>query len=362
MEAAVAKNETLRVLVVDDDPVFRRVMSKLLRDLTEVEVVGAVEGIAEAKAALRVLAVDAITLDVELRGASGLELLEWVRREAPHVRVIIVTAGGARNVRTEVDAIFLGATGFVRKPSGPDAFSELRSRLGEQLAPLPRGVGRQATPAPALVSLSRTATGPRASATSAAPRELIAIGASTGGPSVLLQTLQRLPKRFDVPMVVVQHMSADHMEHFVDHLRATSGRTVVSARHGELVQRGVVYVAPAGRHLVVERAGQGIELRHTYDREVHHCRPAVDPLFRSVAQHVGARAVGVVLSGMGVDAAEGAAAMHGRGAPIVVQDRGTSAVWGMPGAVVAVGAADAVEPADAIADVISSWTSRSCAS
>jgi two-component system chemotaxis response regulator CheB len=358
MEAAVAKSETLRVLVVDDDLVFRRVMSKLLRDLPDVEVVGAVEGIAEAKAALRVLAVDAVTLDVELRGASGLELLEWVRREAPHVRVVLVTAGGARNVRTEVDAIFLGAAGFVRKPSGPDAFSELRSRLGEQLAPLPRGVGRQAMPA--LVAPARPQGIARPASTSAAPRELIAIGASTGGPSVLLQTLQRLPPRFDVPIVVVQHMSADHMDHFVDHLRTTSGRSVVSARHGDLVQRGVVYVAPAGRHLVVARTARGLELRHSFDREIHHCRPAVDPLFRSVAQHVGARAVGVVLSGMGVDAADGAAAMHGRGAPIVVQDRGTSAVWGMPGAVVAAGAADAIEPADAIADVISSWTSRSC--
>jgi two-component system chemotaxis response regulator CheB len=361
MEAAVAKSETLRVLVVDDDAVFRRVMSKLLRDLPEIEVVGAVEGIAEAKAALRVLAVDAVTLDVELRGASGLELLDWVRREAPHVRVVLVTAGGARNVQTEVDAIFLGAAGFVRKPVGADAFSELRHRLGEQMAPLPRGVGhRQA--APAIIGPARGSSGARSGAIVAAPRELIAVGASTGGPAVLLQLLKRLPSRFDVPIAVVQHMSADHMERFVEHLRAASGREVVSARHGDAVQRGVVYVAPAGRHLVVERVGLGLELRHTYDREVHHCRPAVDPLFRSVAQHVGARAVGVVLSGMGVDAAEGAAAMRGRGAPIVVQDRGTSAVWGMPGAVVAAGAADTVEPADTIADVVSSWTSRSLSS
>jgi two-component system chemotaxis response regulator CheB len=181
------------------------------------------------------------------------------------------------------------------------------------------------------------------------PREVIAIGASTGGPPVLLEFLNALPRDYATPMMIVQHMPVLHMPHFADLLRQRSKRQVVIPADGETVLPGRVYVAPGGLHMMLKRSAKGLILLHSDGPEEHNCKPAVNPLFRSVAAVCGHLATAVVLSGMGEDGATGAGEMRAAGAPILVQDRDSSVVWGMPGAVVARGAADFVATAGELA-------------
>jgi two-component system chemotaxis response regulator CheB len=335
-----------RVLVVDDDAAYRRILRMCLESIPGVEVVATARSVAEAQRALDAHPVDAVTLDVVLDGESGLSLIEWVHRHHPRVAIVMVTSGADVHARTEVDAILHGAKAMVRKPSGPNARQQLVEGLERALATHTRS----SVPAP---PVDRRGS---AGVQLVAPRDLVAVGASTGGPPVVRALLAGLPSWFDVPVVITQHLPASHVEAFVAHLAAASGRDVRMGRHGDVVERGRVYVAGEGRHLLVARTRGALTLVQSDAPPEHHCRPAVDPLFRSVAEHVGAAAIGVVATGMGVDGAAGAVALRARGAPVVVQDRATSVVWGMPGAVVSMGAADAQVPGPHLAERIARWT------
>lgn len=333
----------MRVLVVDDDPAFRRALSTTLAALPGVEVSGTVASNAEAKAFLSELEVDVITLDVVLREEYGLDLIPWLQKTCPRAIVILVTSGSRHEARTAVDALFLGASSLILKPSGPDAPLTLRRALEAELAVAAK---RLATPVP--TGAGRFILAER--------REVIAVGASTGGPPVVLELLKALPTHFRTPLVLTQHMPAFHVPFFVDLLARQSGRDVRVAADGEVILDGVVYVAPGDRHMTLRRPRGTLSIALDDGPMEHGCRPAVDPMFRSVAATCGRAAVGVVLTGMGVDGAAGASAMRGHGAPIVVQDRVTSVVWGMPGAVVAAGAADTVVPGPEVARHIIRWT------
>ncbi len=188
----------------------------------------------------------------------------------------------------------------------------------------------------------------------AAPRDVIAVGASTGGPHAVFEFLDALPATRRTPIVVTQHMPEPHVAHFAATLRDRTGLDIAVAVHGELLAPGRIYIAPGGAHLQVVRRGRALALVHDDGVAEHRCRPAVDPMFRSVAAACGAAAIGIVLTGMGVDGAIGAIAMRAAGAPILVQDQASSVVWGMPGAVVARGAADIV---GTIAE-LASWVDR----
>ncbi len=352
-----------RVLVVDDSSTFRRMLTEALTSIAGVQVVGSAATLAIAKRKLTsATAIDLVTLDVDLGDESGLELLTWMNSTG-HARPVILVAGSDNTkVRSEVDAIFLGATTMIRKPAGPDAASKLRAGLTRAIT-----MPRRTTPV-RVATLARASEPPVADsaarpappgAIAAARRELIAVGASTGGPPVLLRFLRELPRGFVVPIVITQHMPALHIGYFTDQLAEQSGRNVKLATHDAPILPGQVLVAPGHRHLTVERRGS--ELRTVLDdgAEENFCRPAVDPMFRSVARAVGAAAVGVVMTGMGIDGALGAVALRARGAPVVVQDQKSSVVWGMPGAVVGHAAADAVVPADGLAAQVERWTRRS---
>lgn len=335
------------VLIVDDDAVCRRSLQAIVGAARGVHVVGTVRDIASARRAIEQGGVSILTLDVVLRGESGLDLLRWINAEHRDLRVILVTGGGDSAARTEVDAIFLGAAALVRKPDATNdvhAFERTLNRTIDAL--LASQVARQTLPPPA------TPVAPPA----AAYREVVAVGASTGGPPVVLALLKGLRPSFDVPILLAQHMPRAHMGYYVDMLAASAGRPVSAGRNGAPVQRGHVYVAPGGLHMRVARAGRRLELRLDDGPEEHYCRPAVDPLFRSIAAACGPSAIGVVATGMGCDGAAGALSLRDAGAPVMVQDRQSSVVWGMPGAVVKARAASAEVPAAELADVVMRWT------
>ncbi len=288
--------------------------------------------------------IDAVTLDVTLNGESGLELLKWIRKFHPRVMTVLVTAGEKTGARTEVDALLLGAAALIIKPSGPNAAELLKGQLLRAL----EGAGRK--------EVSRVVS--LAPCPPAAPRELIAIGASTGGPPVVQAFLSGLPASFDVPVVIVQHMPTAHVPYFAELLVTRTGRPGKVAEDGERVLPGHFYLAGFGKHLVVRRRHGELYLHHDHGPEEHFCRPAVDPFFRSVAAVCGATAAGVVMTGMGSDGGAGALALHAAGAPVVVQDEASSVVWSMPRAVVDRGAACAVVARTELSRIILSWTKQ----
>ena len=334
----------LRVLVVDDAAAYRQAVSRALATIPGVVVAGVAADLATARRKIEAGDIDAVTIDVNLRGESGLDLVRWLRERLPGVVSILVTSGETEGARTAVDALMLGAAGIVLKPSGENAAEDLQRALGRVLLGIVRS-----TPRP---------RGPSAVEPSRAHRELVAVGASTGGPPVLLTFLQGLPAEFEVPIVIVQHMPSLHVPYFAELLGQRSGRPVCVAGDGEVVRPGVTYLAGHGLHLRVGRRRNTLVLIHDDGPPEHHCRPAVDPMFRSVAEACGPAAVGVVMTGMGSDGALGAVALAGRGAPVVVQDERSSVVWSMPGAVYAAGVASSVVPADQLAD----WVVRRTAS
>lgn len=339
----------MRALIVDDDPTYRRILAQSLQRIgvTEVAMAGEIE-LAMGKLEREVF--DVVTIDVVLRGETGLDLMKWVRVHRPALIALLVTSGSAAQASSAVDGLLLGATAVILKPSGPDAPGELDRRLGAALAL----AERQATDRLPRVASLPLPTLPRASAplASPGPRELVALGASTGGPAAVLLFLSSLPAEFRAPIVITQHMSAPHVPHLAKLLRERSGLAVAVAEEGEPVESARVYIAPGGAHLRVVRRGARLVLTHDHGEEEHFCRPAVDPMFRSVAAACGASALGVVLTGMGSDGAAGAVALREHGALVIVQDRASSVVWGMPGAVVARGAADMVAPVVELAQ----WT------
>jgi two-component system, chemotaxis family, protein-glutamate methylesterase/glutaminase len=346
---AIERTSPLRVCVIDDDPVYRRILAATLARIGGVELVAAVATLADAKRKIETNLVDLVTIDVQLKNESGLDLLPWLATRFPKVVTVLLTAGLAHEARLAVDALLLGASALVLKPSGPRA----ASALAEALANVVRAMPAASASAPATAG----ASAPR----DARPREIVAVGASTGGPPVIVQFLKSLDASFDVPLLVAQHMPAVHAPFFAELLGRASGRDVRLAVHGEVIEPAGVYVAGDNKHLRVARAhGRLIVVQDEGPLE-NQCRPAVDPLFRSVAEVCGAAAIGVLMTGMGVDGAQGALAMRRRGAPIVVQDRETSTVWGMPGAAVGAGAATEVVPANALAAAVqarTSWTRR----
>ena len=339
----------LRVLIVDDDPAYRHILSRIFEQMPQVESVAVAANLTIARTKLEQAEIDLVTIDVILRDESGLDLLPWIHARSPDLFTILLTSGTHREASQAVDALLLGASTLIIKPTGDHAPVQLTNALKSAVSAVKRRAGKSEK-----VREER----PGAPRSEAAVRELIAVGASTGGPPVVLQFLIDLPASFNVPIVLTQHMPSLHVPYFVELLARQSGRRVSIGVHGQRVERGCVYVAGDARHLLVDRSGESLILIQDEGPEEHNCRPAVDPMFRSVAKACGGASVGVVMTGMGADGALGAVALRARGAPVVAQDQQTSVVWGMPGAVAAAGAASAVVPAAELAKYVVRWTAQ----
>ncbi|MDX2010844.1 MAG: chemotaxis protein CheB [Myxococcaceae bacterium] len=351
--------QALRVVVLDDDPVFRTFLSQMLSRIG-LDVVAQCSSIEAARKRLAQGGVDAVTVDVVLKGESGLDFLKWCHQAHRSIITVLVTAGSERGARTGVDAVFLGAAALLTKPDSR-SITGFETELRRVFADGRRAPARPAagvTVAVRPVNPVTSAPGrpaPTKSALAPARRtELLAIGASTGGPPVLLKLLKGLPQSFDVPIVITQHMPALHIPYMTELLAAQSGRKVNVAAEGQVLMRGHAYVA-VGKHLTVARSGDRLSLKYVDGAPEHFCKPAVDPMFRSVAEVCRGNALGVVLTGMGADGAKGAVALRASGNPVIIQDAETSVVWGMPGSVHALGAADGVFHVDRIPAAIQEW-------
>ncbi len=344
--------ERIRVLVVDDSVVIRRLVTHALDEDPVVEVVGTASNGAIALQRIPQLNPDVLTLDIEMPQMDGLEMLRHVRRDFPQLRVIMFSTLTERGAAVTLEALSLGADDYVAKASNEGSLDRSMAKLREELIPKIKQFFRM----PAAVS-SQAAARPGPSHVPAAPAaglgvkvrpRVVAIGVSTGGPTALGAILPQLPAGFHLPILVVQHMPPLFTRLLAERLHSTCQLAVEEASQGQSVDAGKMLIAPGDFHMKVAGNGGAVHVNLDQSPPQNSCRPAVDALFSSVAEVYGGAVIAVVLTGMGQDGLRGAQILKAQGASVLAQDEASSVVWGMPGAVVNAGIADSVLPLDQV--------------
>jgi two-component system chemotaxis response regulator CheB len=324
-------NEKVRVLIVDDSALMRKLLTSVLSADEGIEVVGAAPDPFAAREQIKALNPDVVTLDIEMPHMNGLDFLRKIMelRPTPVVMISTLTQAGAD---TTLEALEIGAVDFVAKPADASAVLQLGSELIPKIKAAAHTRLRRRTPAPQRV---RRALG-GASSTS---DKLIAIGASTGGVEALKAVLMLFPEDTP-PVVIAQHMPERFTAAFARRLDGECRMRVHEAAHDQPIERGNVYIAPGGHHLEVARRGSGLVCTLNGGPLVSGHRPSVDALFNSVARVVAPRAVGAILTGMGRDGASGLLAMRKAGCATFGQDEGTALIYGMPRVAFEIGAVE----------------------
>ena len=318
----------VRTLIVDDSSTMRSLIAAVLRRDPDIEVVGQASDPLEARQAIKMLNPDVVTLDVEMPNMSGLVFLEKIMRLRP-MPVVMVSAHTQSGADATLEALSLGAVDCVAKPADSD-FSRGFADLAEKVKAAARAQVRPHGSRTAIVAQPERRFAPNG--------KLIAIGASAGGVETLMSVLSRFPSNCP-PTVIAQHMPASFTRGFAERLNRISAATVSEACDGDPLLPGRVYVAPGDSHLEVSGRFPGRCVLKPGDF-AKGPRPSVDVLFTSVARASKDKAVGVILTGMGRDGAEGLLAMRAAGARTIAQDQASSVVYGMPRAAVEIGAAE----------------------
>ena len=353
----------IRVLIVDDSIVFRRIMAEVLSSLPEVEVVGQAQNGKLAVQKVRELQPNLVTLDMEMPEMDGLAVLDALKYAVSMPAVIVVSALTKQGGQLTIQALQKGAFDFITKPDTANA-EESRKALQAELVPRlkalslrlgVRGILHGTAPTPpkpqgAAVGASLDSVGVRmARLTGGTKPDLVLIGVSTGGPNALSVLLPALP-RLGVPILIVQHMPPLFTQTLTENL---SGKCVLGVReavHGETAEADMVYIAPGGRQMRLAHGPDGrMVIQITDDPPENNCRPAVDYLFRSVSLQFPGRAMGVILTGMGSDGTLGLRLLKRHGCFVIAQDEASCVVYGMPKSAVDAGLTDEVLPLDAIA-------------
>jgi two-component system, chemotaxis family, protein-glutamate methylesterase/glutaminase len=363
----------IRVLIVDDSVVIRRLVSDVLSGDPGIEVVGTAPNGKLALTKLAQLAPDLLTMDIEMPEMDGISAVRAMRASGSKLPVIMFSTLTERGASATLDALEAGASDYVTKPANVGSVAQSMEQVRAQLIPkikalLPRGgtgtpgpVGIQrplagqpglagragaAAPGAGLAGAHRAGrTGPVETAARVkrdSPYRLLAVGCSTGGPEALSRFLAGFPADLPVPVVVVQHMPPVFTRQFAGRLDRQHKVRVLEAAGGEVLEPGTVYIAPGDFHLELVARGAAVVTRLQQGPPENFCRPAVDVLFRSAATVFGGDVLGVVLTGMGADGRRGSEQLVARGSSVVVQDEATSVVWGMPGAVAGAGLAEEV--------------------
>ena len=342
------------VLVVDDSAFMRKLVSELVDGSGEFRVIGTARNGIDALKKVHALDPDIVTMDIEMPELDGLGALGYIMSETPRPVVVLSAAAGETGAEAlTLRALELGAIDFVRKPAGHISLDlgpvreQLLAALRAAAQMNLRGVELLARPARG--GEGRTAMSP------GTVTRIVAITASTGGPRALAEVIPHLPADLAAAVLVVQHMPPGFTRSLAERLDQQSHLPVSEAHDGEPVLPNHVYVAPGGQHMRVRRDGLASPVVIALDATsppVWGVRPSADPLFRSVAELFGDAAVGVVLTGMGRDGAEGLRAIHDAGGIGIAQDRATSTIFGMPQMAAAGGGADQVVPLGAVAAAI----------
>jgi len=336
-----------RVLIIDDSTVMRGVLTQMIGQAKDMEVVGAAPDAPSAREMIKSLNPDVVTLDVSMPGMDGLDFLDRLMRLRP-MPVIMVSAMTGEGSEAALRALELGAVDFMGKPrlESPKARAEYADELIEKIrAARSAHLRRQsAQPPKAPPGAAKTGGGVAATASS----RIIFIGASTGGTEALKDLLLGMPADCP-PTLVVQHMPETFTASFARRLDSLCAPRIIEAQGGERIDSGTVYIAPGHSHLRIKRQGGGYQTELQQTPPVNRHRPSVDVLFDSAAELVGRQALGVILTGMGKDGAQGLLRMRRAGARTFGQDEASCVVYGMPREAFQIGAVEEQAPLDALA-------------
>jgi two-component system chemotaxis response regulator CheB len=356
-------SEPIRVLLVDDSAVIRRFVTETIQEEPDIVVSATASNGAIAIERLERELPDVVVLDVEMPVLDGLATLAQLRPRWPDLPVVMYSTLTQRGATATLDALSLGATDYVLKPSHLGDRQAASVAVRKELAPVVRSWGNlhrartsglRRAPAP----VAPTPVAPKRAGRSIRP-EVIVVGSSTGGPHALTEFIPKLPATLPVPVLVVQHMPPLFTKLLAERLDARSALHVVEATPGMRVSPGTVYIAPGGVHMVAQRRGTSVEIATDDSPPENSCKPAVDVLFRSAVKVWSGRTLAVVLTGMGQDGLDGCRQIASVGGSVIVQDEATSVVWGMPGAVSRAGLADEVLPLDGVAPSVTRHLTRS---
>jgi two-component system, chemotaxis family, protein-glutamate methylesterase/glutaminase len=343
-------NVPVRVLVVDDSALMRKLIPQILSTDISIEVVGtAMDGNFGLKK-IEELRPQVVTLDLEMPGMNGIDTLKEIMRRQP-VPVIVVSSHSKEGASVTFKALSLGAFDFVAKPADvysrmPEIARELISKI--KAAANSRGVGVRTLPSIELRHNQEKASADPKST----PSKVVAIGISTGGPQALQYLLPQLPVDFPGTILVVQHMPESFTEMFARRLDEVCAIRVKEAQSGDILQAGRALICPGNRHLKVKRMPLGDVVVLTDDEKVNGHRPSVDVLFRSVAEEFGSKVVAVLMTGMGDDGAEGLGVVKHSGGVTIAQSEDSCVVYGMPKAAIERGYATRVVPLDTLGSVL----------
>jgi len=355
----------IRVMVVDDSAVIRGLFTRAIEKDPEIKVVASVGDGRMAVDSLKRHDVDVVVLDVEMPVMDGLTAVPLLIGVKPGLPIIMASTLTRKNAEVSLRALSLGAKDYVTKPSTTseltsaasfqvELVNKIRALAGNRRGPRP------ATPTPVRASAASGAAAHHEAAPTARPArsttitlrpagtefpEVLAIGSSTGGPQALFNVLGQLPKELRQPILITQHMPATFTTILAEHLTRVSARACGEAKDGETIEPGRIYLAPGDFHMVVEGNAPGKRvLRLLKTPPENFCRPAVDPMLRSLADSYGRRVLVTILTGMGYDGQKGAERIVQAGGTVIAQDEASSVVWGMPGAVALSGLCSAVLP------------------
>ncbi|MBT3366576.1 MAG: chemotaxis response regulator protein-glutamate methylesterase [Nitrospina sp.] len=351
----------IRVLVVDDAVVVRKIVTDTLSGDPDIEVAATA---ANGKIALQKIPQvnpDILTLDIEMPEMDGLQTLAEARKIYPKLPIIMFSTLTERGGAKTLEALALGATDYVTKPANVGSVSVAMQRIRDELIPkikmfcsksagieaplklIPKPVAKVGTPI-----IKR----PIVKTSLLQKADILAIGVSTGGPNALAELFPTLPGDLPVPIVLVQHMPPFFTKLLAERLTAKSPLDIQEGKTGEKLIPGKAWIAPGDYHMVLEKRADGVYIKTNQDPQENSCRPAVDPLFRSVVEIYGRKTLSVILTGMGQDGLIGCEHVKEAGGQVIVQDEASSVVWGMPGFVARAGLADEVLPLDQIGQKI----------
>jgi two-component system chemotaxis response regulator CheB len=335
--------QRIRVLIVDDSAIVRKILSDVLTACPDIEVVSTAPDPIVAQERIAVCQPDIITLDLDMPRMDGITFLKTLRTETA-ASVIVVTSLNRTDDTAPLRAMQAGAAEVVPKPGGPFSVADLRSLLPARIRAAFEAKHRKSKVAVALPA-------------SAPTLPMIAMGASTGGTEALYTVLADMPAA-SPPILIVQHIPAAFSRTFAERLNGACKMHVYEAEDGQKVEPGTALVAPGDRHMTLRKVGGNFKVALSSGPPVCHQRPSVDVLFGSVAGVLGSQAIGVILTGMGRDGAEGLLQMKQAGAMTFAQDENTSVVYGMPREAVRLGAVESVLPLKSIAAAICSASNR----
>ncbi len=357
----------IRVLIADDAVVVRRLLTMVINEDPELELVGVAQNGAIAVTKHDLLQPDVITLDIEMPEMDGLQALAAIRKKNRTIPIIMFSTLTERGAASTLEALSLGASDYVTKPANVGSVGAAMDKVREDLIPKIKALCNRASGSAPSTLASRRAVGGAPTVASmafppltrkvvAAPLtgkfDVVAIGSSTGGPVALSTVLEALPANLRVPVVITQHMPPVFTRLLGQRLDSSIPMRVREAVDGDVLEPGLVLIAPGDYHMTFVRGAASVSVRLNQGVPINFCRPSVDVMFNSIAEVYRGNVLGVILTGMGHDGRDGCATLKERGARVIVQDESTSVVWGMPGAVAQAGLADAQYPLDEVGKAI----------